>query len=1161
LLQFTKLKLSGFKSFVDNTEMPVEPGMTGVVGPNGCGKSNLVEALRWVMGETSAKQMRGKEMEDVIFGGTASRPSRNIATVALALDNRDRVAPAQFNEFSDLEVTRKIERDKGSTYRVNGKEVRARDVQLLFADAASGARSTALVSQGRVSQIISQKPTDRRHILEEAAGITGLHSRRHEAELRLRAAETNMERLDDILGTLETQLQGLKKQARQANRYRNLSDHIRKAEATLFHLKWVQADTAMNESRVVQQSAEDTVNELTRRTATASLEQTKAAADLPALREAEAAAAAELQRLTIARDGLSAEEARILREQEECGERLTQIAQDIEREQERSHDAVEAIKRLDAESTELEESRTGEDEAVAESAETLKLANTNVLELDEEHTHLTEELAAAEARRASLERAAGDLQSRLQQILQRMDVTQEQRSALLEESGEAQNLTASDTDVADAERGLEQAREAIDAAEAAREAASTEVEAARAAEAEARSKLTGFQAEEKALSTVLESEEPEMFPPLIDAVNVKSGYEGALGAALGDDLSAPADEPSAVHWRTLDGYDDAAALPAGAERLSGMVSGPKALTRRLSQVGVVADEDTGRKLQTDLKPGQRLVSSSGWLWRWDGFTVSPDAATGAAMRLEQRNRLAQVRTEIETATRDAERAGANTTEARTHVEEATEAQRAARGTSHEAEKRLAVARELQGALKEKAAARSSRVTALEEQIAALNNDQNEIAVREKEAQEAVASMPAMEDQRGRLEAVRQDLTDRRTHQAECQSQYAGHARIAEERERRIADIVRELESWQNRQKGAAGQIEQLEARLEALGAQQERLKSLPSEIETKRLELAGMVEGAEKKRQGMADQLAASENRVNDSAKVLREFESALADAREARARAEGIVEQNRVTIESIAERVSEKLQTTPQNLAELAEITEDTKLPDMESAERRVERLTKERDTMGPVNLRAEQEAEELTEQIDTLNSERDDLTEAIGKLRRGIAELNREGRQRLLEAFKEMDENFQKLFVQLFGGGTAHLHLTDADDPLEAGLEIMASPPGKKLQVLSLLSGGEQALTATALLFAAFLSNPAPICVLDEVDAPLDDANVDRFCSMVEKIAKGSGTRFILITHHRMTMARMDRLFGVTMTERGVSQLVSVDLQQAESIRDTATAGAGAA
>ncbi|MBT7506075.1 MAG: chromosome partitioning protein ParA, partial [Rhodospirillales bacterium] len=456
---------------------------------------------------------------------------------------------------------------------------------------------------------------------------------------------------------------------------------------------------------------------------------------------------------------------------------------------------------------------------------------------------------------------------------------------------------------------------------------------------------------------------------------------------------------------------------------------------------------------------------------------------------------------------------------------------------------------------------SSRVTALEEQIAALNNDQNEIAVREKEAQEAVASMPAMEDQRGRLEAVRQDLTDRRTHQAECQSQYAGHARIAEERERRIADIVRELESWQNRQKGAAGQIEQLEARLEALGAQQERLKSLPSEIETKRLELAGMVEGAEKKRQGMADQLAASENRVNDSAKVLREFESALADAREARARAEGIVEQNRVTIESIAERVSEKLQTTPQNLAELAEITEDTKLPDMESAERRVERLTKERDTMGPVNLRAEQEAEELTEQIDTLNSERDDLTEAIGKLRRGIAELNREGRQRLLEAFKEMDENFQKLFVQLFGGGTAHLHLTDADDPLEAGLEIMASPPGKKLQVLSLLSGGEQALTATALLFAAFLSNPAPICVLDEVDAPLDDANVDRFCSMVEKIAKGSGTRFILITHHRMTMARMDRLFGVTMTERGVSQLVSVDLQQAESIRDTATAGAGAA
>ena len=1154
MLHFNKLRLTGFKSFVDQTEILVEPGMTGVVGPNGCGKSNLVEALRWVMGESSAKQMRGSEMEDVIFGGTASRPSRNIAEVALTLDNSDRVAPAQFNDYTDLEVTRKIERDKGSTYRVNGKEVRARDVQLLFADAATGARSTALVSQGRIGQIISQKPVDRRHLLEEAAGITGLHSRRHEAELRLRGAETNMERLDDILGTLETQLQGLKKQARQATRYRNLSDHIRKAEATLFHLKWTDAEAAMDKARITLQTAEDTVNELTRRTATASLAQTQAAADLPELREAEAAAAAELQRLTIARDGLVQEEARIQREQEDCATRLEQVGHDMLRETTRADDAVEAIKRLEAEQGDLEECRTSEDDVLKSAAESLADANTQVSELDGEHTRLTEELAAAEAHRASLERAASDLRLRMEQLVQRIDVTEAQRNMLLDEMGETQGMGDAEQELSEAEARLEAARSSIEAAEAAREAATAEVEAARATEESARTQLTGLEAEERALSDVLESGEPEMFPPLIDAVKVEQGYEGALGAALGDDLSAPADEPSAMHWRTLDQYATPTKLPAGVDALSDKVSGPKALTRRLSQVGVVADEDAGRRAQPDLKQGQRLVSRDGWLWRWDGFTVSPDAATGAAKRLEQRNRLGEVRSAMDTARAMATDAAQATTQARAKVDAAGQAQREAREATREAEKHTAVARERQSALKEKAAARSSRVAALEEQLASLNADRDDVATRSAEADATVKNLPTTGDQRTRLEQVRAELGERRTHQADCQSRHAGLSRAAEDRERRITDIVGELESWRTRREDALGQMEQLEARRDTLGAQQERLKTLPDEIETKRLDLAEKVSASEKKRRDAADRLALSENKTSDAGRALREFEGALADAREARARAEGIVEQHSLSIRSITERVAEKLQATPADLRALSGITDDVKLPDMDAAERRVERLVKERDTMGAVNLRAEQEAEELTEQIDTLNSERNDLLAAVDKLRKGIAELNREGRARLLVSFKEVDEHFQELFVKLFGGGKAYLTLTGSDDPLEAGLEIMASPPGKKLQVLSLLSGGEQALTATALLFAVFLTNPAPICVLDEVDAPLDDANVDRFCAMVERIAHSSGTRFIVITHHRMTMARMDRLYGVTMAERGVSQLVSVDLQRADELRATA-------
>ncbi len=1160
-MQFNKLKLSGFKSFVDPTEMPVEPGLTGVVGPNGCGKSNLVEALRWVMGETSAKQMRGKEMEDVIFGGTSSRPGRNIAEVALALDNSARVAPSQFNEFSDLEVIRRIEREKGSTYRVNGKEVRARDVQLLFADAASGARSTALVSQGRIGQIIAQKPTERRHILEEAAGITGLHSRRHEAELRLRAAETNMERLDDILATLETQLQGLKKQARQASRYRNLSDHIRKAEATLFHLRWVAAEKDMERSRVALQQAEAAVNELTRRTAAASLEQTRAAGDLPEHRQAEAEAAAELQRLTIARDGLSAEETRILHEQEECQTQLEQVLHDIEREQTRSEDAVEAITRLEQENETLESGKAGEADAIGEAAHALQQATTEVRKLDTEHTRLTEELAAAVAHRASLERAANEFANRLQQLENRIDVTNAQHASLLEETGEARDEKDAENAVSEAEQALEAVRSAIERAERTREEAHANVESARIEESDAQAVLTGLLAEEKALAAMLESEEPEMFPPLIDALEVDHGYEGALGAALGDDLSAPADEPSAIHWRTMDAYPEDTPLPNGVDNLASHVVAPKALARRLSQVGVVKDEAVGRQLQSELKQGQRLVSKNGWLWRWDGFIVSPDAATGAAVRLEQRNRLTDVRKAVETAKSTVEKANTATRAARAEAEEAAKVQQEARGQSHAAEKSLAVARERHGAVKEKAAARSSRLATLGEQLDGLRRDQADISNQYQTAISAVENLPSTDAQGDTLKKTRATLVEHRERQSECQSRFAELKRIKQDRERRVADIARELESWRLRQRDANDQIEQLEARTETLRDRQTHLKNLPSEIEQKRLEIGSKVKEAEQKRNKAADKLAACETQLNDAARALKDLENNLADTREARVRKEGIVEQNRLAMDSIAERVAEKLDITPEKLPEIAEITAEFKLPDIEAAEKRVERLVRERDTMGPVNLRAEHEADELIEKIDGLNTEQDDLLAAIDKLRRGIAELNREGRQRLSEAFKEMDENFQKFFAELFGGGTAHLRLTDSGDPLKAGLEIMASPPGKKLQVLSLLSGGEQALTATALLFAAFLSNPAPICVLDEVDAPLDDANVDRFCSMVERIAHGSGTRFILITHHRMTMARMDRLFGVTMTERGVSQLVSVDLQQAEAIRDTAISKTGAA
>ena len=1154
MLRFSKLKLSGFKSFVDPTELHIEPGLTGVVGPNGCGKSNLVEALRWVMGETSAKQMRGSGMEDVIFGGTSERPARNIAEVVLNLDNKEHTAPAQFNEFEELDISRRIEREKGSTYRVNGKEIRAKDVQLLFADAATGARSTAMVSQGRIGAVINAKPAQRRSLLEEAAGITGLHSRRHEAELRLRGAETNLDRLEDILSTLEVQLQSLKKQSRQANRYRNLSDHIRKAEATLFHLRWIAASEELDKHKAALREASERVDELTRQAASASTAQAKAAEVLPELRQIEAEAAAELHRLTVARDGLDAEEQRIAEALAEAQRRLQQIAADIEREKALAQDAIGAMGTLEEERKSIEDAQQGEEENGRLAGEKLKEANQAVEELDEELTGLTEQFAGDEARRTSLNRTLDDLTHRTERLRARAADTEEQRARVEADAIDPAVLAEAEAHLESQHAAREAARQRAEATDVARTQASEAISQAVAEQHTAQSTLTRLLAEEQALADVLKAGDADEWPAMIDEVTVTPGYESALGAALGEDLSASTDEPAPIRWRTLLPFGNPAGLPSGAEPLSRFVTGPAALTRCLSQIGVVSDDAEGTRLADSLQQGQSLVSREGALWRWDGYTMSSGAETAAAARLEQRNRLAVIRDGLADARADVAAAENTVAKARETANQAQVAEREARADANTADQNYGQARDALTEIKEKAAHHSSRLNTLIEAAGAIQVDLEEAQDQTNEAREAVNALPDAHAAREKITLLRTDLGERRSVQVACQSAFDSLRRAAEERRRRLNDIERELSNWRQRSEGASRQIEQLSERQQAETTEIERLSALPTEIEEKRGVLVSQIHGSQTKRKEAADTLAIAETRLAEVDKTLRTAEAELAAARENRVREQGFVEQSEQAVESIVERVDEKLDATPEQLFEIAGLDEDKNLPDMDSSERKVERLVRERDTMGPVNLRAEQETEELSEQIETLETERADLVEAIEKLRKGISELNREGRQRLLESFREVDKHFQELFVRLFGGGRAHLTLTDSDDPLEAGLEIMASPPGKRLQVLSLLSGGEQALTALALLFGVFLTNPAPICVLDEVDAPLDDANVDRFCTMLDEMAKSGATRFLVITHHRLTMARMDRLFGVTMSERGVSQLVSVDLDNAEVLRKTA-------
>ena len=1154
MLRFTKLRLSGFKSFVDPTELMIEPGLTGVVGPNGCGKSNLVEALKWVMGETSAKQMRGSAMDDVIFGGSSNRPARNVAEVVLHLDNKARIAPAMFNDAEDLEVVRKIERESGSNYKVNGKDVRAKDVQLLFADAASGSRSTALVSQGKIGQVISAKPADRRVLLEEAAGITGLHSRRHEAELRLRGAENNLSRLDDILITLEGQLQSLKKQARQATRYRNLSDHIKKAEALLFHIRWTQALDGLEADREKLKEAEAIVAELTAKVAGASSLQAGAADVVPGLRNQESEAAAELQRLTLARDGLDEEVKRIEDARLDRVHRLEQVSHDIARERNLAEDATQASSRLSHEKGELEEAQDGEADAIVEAQTAFEDATAQVDELESNHTQLTDKLASDEAERASLTRSIQDLETRIDRLSHRLRDLNDQRKHLERVAAETSGLNAAEAALVAAEEAMGGAREYLEQAELRSATTQETSEEARHLLQEARVALSRLEAEEQALAKVLETGEPEMWPPMIDAVSVEAGFEAALGAALGEELDASSDESAPVHWTAMDPYADAPALPAGAHPLSDVTQAPAALARRLSQIGVVDDVMTGESLSHQLKQGQRLVSREGALWRWDGYTITEGAQTAAAVRLEQLNRLKDVRAQLETAATQVDEADAKALSSREAAEDARDAERAARQALREREAAHNQARDEVAAIRTQIAEQNSKLEAVVNAAETVEHDIQEAKENCVESEVSLAELPDTELAREEVMRVREELADKRTVQVERQGIFAGLKRNAEERMRRLGDIERELASWTERSEGAVQRISDLEERTGQIREELEELAKRPEEIKQQREQLLDLIEAAEQKRKDAADQLAVAEGKLSEADKELREVESQLGLARETRVRIEGAVEQGKQACSSIAERVKEKLDCGPDNLAEIAEHDEDTPLPDLEAVERKVERLVRERDTMGPVNLRAEEESREMSEQIETLETERGDLIEAIEKLRRGINELNREGRERLLQSFREVDRHFQELFVRLFGGGQAHLKLIEADDPLESGLEIMASPPGKRMQVLSLLSGGEQALTATALLFAVFMTNPAPICVLDEVDAPLDDANVDRFCTMLEEMAGTGTTRFLIITHHRMTMARMDRLFGVTMAERGVSQLVSVDLEEAEKFRESA-------
>jgi chromosome segregation protein len=1138
-VRIKRLKLSGFKSFVEPAELRIEPGLTGVVGPNGCGKSNLLEAMRWAMGEGSARSLRGGGMDDVIFAGTATRPARDFAEVSILVE-REVADGAQ-----EVEVVRRIDRGAGSAYRIDGRDARARDVALLFADAATGAHSPALVSQGRIGAVIAARPQERRQMLEEAAGIAGLHVRRKDAEQKLRATETNLGRLDEIVADMEVRIAALRRQARAAERYRALSTQIRLAEARLIFARWRDAAAASDAAKAEADQAEQAAVAAAGVQRDAAVAQATAARALTdrrqAAEKARDAAAAASHALAAAHGEASAIERRLA----ELTRAAETLARDRGREDALAIDAAAAIARLTVEEREL---------AAAIAAATTERGTRTAALADAERAARDSELALAQAMAAEAaelaeirvaDAALAGARQRLARAVAELDRIDREEKGLPQPTGLEATRDAAAARRRQAEADMAAAAESLHAAEAERERAAAARDAAESEGSAARAALAGIEAEARALARAVEAASPESDAGrrAIALVRADPGFERALAAALGDDLDAVVGDKGPRRWVGAEPGDDPA-LPVGVEPLLAGVGAPPALARRLAQVGVV-DGDDGSVV---LAAGQRLVTRDGRLRRWDGF-VAEDVGAAAAARLIRANRLEELRATLPPAQAAVEQAVAALAAANAALATARatiERARTARSTGEEAARRAGRESDAAAAALERLAAQRRQI---EERRARAADEHGEATAATDAATVARAALPDGQASRRAVEALRLASEAARRTLADARAAADAIGRAIEADRRRLEAARSEARGWRSRAGDAAQRIAEMERRETEVAQERAAIADRPAKLAARIEDLRRADESLQAAASAARQEERSGEAAVQQADKALADAGEALSMARERRAgaaaRAEA-QESRRVEMGRISgERFECPAPVLPEKIGFVAREVEDA---GVEST--RLDRLTADRERIGPVNLVAETELAALEAERATSLSEREELAEAIHRLRGSIGSLNREGRARLLAAFEAVDGHFRRLFTTLFEGGQAQLALIDSEDPLEAGLEIMAQPPGKKLAALTLLSGGEQALTAVALIFGLFLTNPAPICVLDEVDAPLDDANIERFCDLLVAMTRETDTRYLVVTHNAVTMSRMHRLFGVTMIERGVSRLVSVDLGGAETL-----------
>jgi len=1155
-MKFTRLKITGFKSFVDTTVLDIKPGLTGLVGPNGCGKSNIVEAMKWNMGEAGPSRLRAGEMNDIIFAGTKGRPSRNSAEVTLTIENNNEELLQAYTDSSEIEVSRKIEKDDGSTYQINNKEVRQRDVQILYADIAIGSRSNAIVDQGQVGKIINSKPQERRQILEEAAGISGIHARKHETELKLKSTETNLDKLEEIITNDVSRLKELSRQSNQAKRYKTISENIRKLEATILYQRWNSNKEKIEINKKQLESCTENVNQITRKIASVSLQQQNIENDLPALREENQKYSNILNKLKVEYDILIKEEESISLEKAKQKDTIKNLIAEIFNEE-------KLFKELDIQYKEL-----------TTNINTIKINTTdiNINELKENLENLKKEEAYNSEKLTESERALAYNTSQIEnlqnEIVKLKLQKEETKNSLQKNIEEIKNLNTiskennekdvflNKIDILKKKLKDEDSKEIstlkkLDIIVKKIKNLNEKIDQKKIVLQNKLRSIDQYNASKDILTKLFESDEKNI---VINYLKFPNGFEKAIEAALGHGLKASL-EKSSIEWRNID-QQSLKSLPEGIKSLSDYTKGVPEVLNILKLTGLVDTSEQGDLLQHKLIPGQQLVTKNGGLWRWDGYTHTENAKTPANQILQNKTNLIELTSKINSLQSEISNHETDILNLNSEINSSennkidnnaillkiNNSKIDIRSIIEKEQSAMSIYIENNNVNKTKLAILESSKSKNEYLFKKLSN---ELAICLKKE----LSVSQIEDLKKNINQITSKNNEKKIELNNYFSVYQKELSAIDNRENHLNQLVNEKSRLDSQINNIKNRIKNLKYNKNHLELDIKNLDLKPIQIEKLKLKIFNEIDNLKKKSNNISEKLLNKENENKSILNELKTYNEELINYREDKARQESLLQQSIERNNEDRERIYEKLKITPDKFNEIIDLSIETQ--GIEESNLALEKLIIQRERIGPVNLVAEEDSEKLRIKLEEIDKEKEDLINAINKLRSSIRAINKEARARLLEAFDEVNKHFKELFTNLFGGGEAYLNLEGSDDPLESGLELMASPPGKKLQQMSLLSGGEQALTAMALIFSVFLTKPSPICVLDEVDAPLDESNVDRFLDLIDSISKKSETRFLVISHHRLTMARMDRLYGITMQEPGVSQLVSVSLKDAEKIK----------